>query len=137
MIFPSIKGTIYNIEHSTRGGKKDPSQSYDIYKITLEVKGDKKTEFPQLESFGEDLSMYTKRDFVEIEYELCGFRWKKDDGAEKIINRTAIKNIKYADLESSKKHIKHVDDSKVDYSKLMVAVDAPESTDTEDDGLPF
>jgi hypothetical protein len=79
--------------------------------------------------------MYATTDFVEISYELCGYRYKKD-GTEKIINRTSIRDIKYADIETRNKHVKQVD-AKVDYSKLMVEVDAPDIVPDETDDLPF
>ncbi len=132
----TIKGTIHAIDHKIINGKKDPDARYDKYIITLEVTG-KPTEYPQLEAFNKDLSNFVILDFVEIDFKLSGQKFKGDDGKERIINRSSIISIKYADLQTSKKHIKHVDDSKVDYKKLMVEVDAPEIGDMNESDLPF
>ena len=137
MINPSIKGTIYYIRSESVKGKKDPTATYTKYLLGIEIPG-KFTNFHEFEAFEQDLSMYAKQDFVEIDYELKGFRYKKEDGTEKIINKSSITGIKYADLETKAKHVKHVDASKVDYSKLMVKLDEPEISEMDDnDQLPF
>jgi hypothetical protein len=134
----TIKGIIYAIEHQVIKGKKKPEESYNKYLITLEIGGRYPT-LPQLEYFGQsDLSAYSSGDLVEIDFELIGRKYNGKNGQESIITKATIRDIRYADLETKKNHIRHVNDSKVDYSKLMVEVDQPDISEMDKkDDLPF
>ena len=131
-----VRGTIFGVTHQVIPGKKKPEEVYNKYVFTIEVGGRYPT-MPELEYFGtNDLDMYNKGDFVEIDYELRGKTLKRKDNTEYIRTTPTIIRISYGDLATQKKHIKHVDDSGVDWNKLMVEVEAPEIIPTEDD-LPF
>lgn len=132
----TIKGTIYDIKVDPIPGKKDPTAVYTKAVITLEV-GGKYPQIPQLEYFGQnDMSMFTISDLVEIDFELTGKKLQRKDGTDYILTKPTIRSIKYADIETSKKHVKHVDPMKVDLAKHKVEIDeiAPQE---EGDDLPF
>jgi len=90
-----IQGTIYDKKFDEITGKKDPTQTYRKYVITLEVTSSEerngkdgtrfstKTELPQFEAFnpGYDMDDFKIGDLVDIYFYMAGmeFTYKKGD----------------------------------------------------------
>jgi hypothetical protein len=99
-------------------GKKDPSQTYNKYLITLEVtsseernvkEGTKyitKTEFPQFESFAPkyDIDSFMIGDLVDLRFYVSGQKFTYKQGAnagkEGIMTKNIVTFIKHSDLDS-------------------------------------
>jgi len=156
----SIKGTIYDIKCDTIAGKKDPSQSYSKYLITLEVTSSEernmkdgtkyvtKTEFPQFESFSPkyDIDSFMIGDYCEIRFYLSGQKFTYKTGAnagkEGIMTKNSITFMKHADLGSdqprqsgNKVNVTAMSDTR-ELEKVFVQPDPEESNEGLDD-LPF
>jgi hypothetical protein len=153
----TIKGTIYAIETELIKGKKDPTQSYPKYTITLEVKtagevskGGKDfyttaTQLPQFEWFNPktDMEQYAIGDYVELRFYLAGkeFIRKTGDkvGQKGIMNKNIITFMRFADLTLDDDHPTHKGKIKVDNPKVDPVFQVPDpgvELGMEDD-LPF
>ena len=149
-----IQGTIYAKKHEVITGKKDPTQSYDKYIITLEVTSSEerntkdgtkyttKTELPQFEAFNPkyDIEYFRIGDFVEIWFYMSGqkFTYKSGPktGQDGIINRSPITFIKHADLGTNKSPAKVSNTDILERESVFITPDPGSSID-DDDGLPF
>lgn len=151
----SIKGTIYDKVKQVIAGKKDPTQSYDKFTITLEVtsteerstkegtKFSTNTEFPQFEAFNPtfDVNSFIIGDFVEVWFYLSGkkftYRSGERAGKEGIITRNPITYIKYADIDNNNRP--YTKDSSGDTPERETVFVAPNSNveDDTDNDLPF
>jgi len=156
-----ITGVIYDIRKSEPIiGKKDVTQTYYKYYITLEVKsagekqqGDKtfyttKTQFPPFEWFNppaEIIENFNIGDLVCIDFYCSGqkFTYKKGDkaGQEGIMGSNMITRIRFADIDGG--HSNHKGkitvDSMSDTKELESKVDAfpPPLEDDVYGDLPF
>jgi len=154
-----IQGTIYDIKFDEITGRKDPTQTYRKYLITLEVtsseersgkdgtKFSTKTELPQFEAFnpGYDMDQFKIGDLVDIYFYMAGmeFTYKKGDkaGQKGIMSRSPITFIKHAvlDVQTDGKVDMTASSDINELNKPIDKVFVPPALDDEDElsDLPF
>lgn len=158
-----LTGTIYDKKMETIAGKKDPSQTYSKYLITLEVesagerkRGDKEVYSKNIdlilfEAFNPsfDVDSFCIKDQVEIQFYIQGkpYEIKRGDraGQQGLMNKNIITRVAFADIDTknSNHRGKIKIDSMSDVNELptlkTLIPDFPEAGDDPNglDGLPF
>jgi hypothetical protein len=154
----SIKGTIYDKKCDTVTGKKDPTQTYNKYLITLEVTSSEernvkdgtkyitKTEFPQFESFAPkyDIDSFMIGDYVDLRFYLSGqkFTYKQgvNAGKEGIMTKNIVTFLKHADLgnDTPRPSTNKTEANTSDVKELAKTFKQPDPEEIDDnDPLPF